>query len=158
MKFLEEITATAGQLVKDLEHHMEKYPQIASEIVTVYIDDSYSITGSYVNNTSKDCHDNLIDFICFEHDWDKRDEGITVAKMLELLKTLDPDTGVLFDEGEETLGETDSGLRNLYPEPDENPQYDGIFICCDADGDSFDIFCRIEDEEINCLSGYYPKK
>ena len=38
MEFLEEINATVGQLVKDLEHHLEKYPQIASEVITSYSD------------------------------------------------------------------------------------------------------------------------
>ena len=38
MKFLEEINATVGQFVKDLEHHLEKYPQIASEVITSYSD------------------------------------------------------------------------------------------------------------------------
>lgn len=56
MKFLEEITATAGQLIKDLEQH--------------------------------------IDYVSFEHNWDKNDdEGIDAAKMLEVLKNLDPGAG-----------------------------------------------------------------
>ena len=57
------------------------------------------------------------------------DEGKKAAKMLEVLKNLDPGAGVLYDEGEETLGETDSGLRNLYPETDENAEHEGTFIC-----------------------------
>ena len=157
MKFLEEITATAGQLVKDLEHHMEKYPQIASEIVTVYIDDPFPITGFFINESSQDCHGNHIDFVCFESDWDQKKEGITVGKMLEVLRNVDPGTGVLFDEGEETLGETDSGLRNLYPETDEDAEHEGTFICCYVEDDYVDIFIRPEDGEINCLSGKYTK-
>lgn len=157
MKFLEEITATAGQLVKDLEHHMEKYPQIASEIVTVYIDDPFPITGFFINESSQDCHGNHIDFVCFESDWDQKKEGITVGKMLEVLRNVDPGTGVLFDEGEETLGETDSGLRNLYPETDKNAEHDGTFICCYVEDDYVDLFLRPEDGEIKCLSGKYPK-
>lgn len=159
MKFLEEIAATAGQLVKDLEHHLEKYPQIASEVVTVYSDDSsHSITDFYVDETSMDCHGNLIDYVSFEHDWAKNDdEGITAARMLEVLKKLDPGAGVLFDEGEETLGETDSGLHNLYPETDEDAEHEGTFICCYVEDDYVDIFIRPEDGEINCLSGKYTK-
>ena len=159
MKFLEEITATAGQLIKDLEQHLEKYPQIASEVVTVYSDGlSHSITDFYVDETSMDCHGNLIDFVSFEHNWGKNDdEGINAAKMLEVLKNLDPGAGVLYDEGEETLGETDSGFRNLYPETDENAEHEGTFICCYVEDDYVDLFLGPKDGEIKCLSGKYPK-
>ena len=121
---------------------MEKYPQIASEVVTVYSDGlSHSITDFYVDETSMDCHGNLIDYVSFEHNWDKNDdEGINAAKMLEVLKNLDPGAGVLYDEGEETLGETDSGLRNLYPETDENAEHEGTFICCYVEDDYVDLF------------------
>lgn len=54
MKFLEEINATVGQFVKDLEHHLEKYPQIASEVITSYSDgDEDPITDvSKLNDSS----------------------------------------------------------------------------------------------------------
>ena len=82
-----------------MEQHLEKYPQIASEVVTVYSDGlSHSITDFYVDETSMDCHGNLIDFVSFEHNWGKNDdEGINAAKMLEVLKNLDPGAGVLYD-------------------------------------------------------------
>ena len=138
---------------------MEKYPQIASEVVTVYSDGlSHSITDFYVDETSMDCHGNLIDFVSFEHNWGKNDdEGINAAKMLEVLKNLDPGAGVLYDEGEETLGETDSGLRNLCPETDENAEHEGTFICCYVEDDYVDLFLGPKDGEIKCLSGKYPK-
>ena len=138
---------------------MEKYPQIAFEVVTVYFDgSSYSITDFYVDETSMDCHGNLIDFVSFEHNWGKNDdEGINAAKMLEVLKNLDPGAGVLYDEGEETLGETDSGFRNLYPETDENAEHEGTFICCYVEDDYVDLFLGPKDGEIKCLSGKYPK-
>ena len=138
---------------------MEKYPQIASEVVTVYSDgSSNSIRGFYVDETSMDCHGNLIDFVSFEHNWGKNDdEGINAAKMLEVLKNLDPGAGVLYDEGEETLGETDSGFRNLYPETDENAEHEGTFICCYVEDDYVDLFLGPKDGEIKCLSGKYPK-
>lgn len=159
MQFLEEITATAGQLVKDLEQHLEKYPQIASAVVTSYIDDTLPITDvSEVDDCSKDCHGNRIGYICFAYDWKKREQGITVAKMLEILKKLDPNTGVLYDEGDGALGETDSGLRNLYPETDEDAMDEGVFICCYVEDDYVDIYCRPDDEEISCLSGFFPKE
>ena len=138
---------------------MEKYPQIASEVVTVYSDgSSHSITDFYVDETSMDCHGNLIDFVSFEHNWGKNDdEGINAAKMLEVLKNLDPGAGVFYDEGEETLGETDSGFRNLYPETDENAEHEGTFICCYVEDDDVDLFLGPKDGEIKCLSGKYPK-
>ena len=138
---------------------MEKYPQIASEVVTVYSDGlSHSITDFYVDETSMDCHGNLIDFVSFEHNWGKNDdEGINAAKMLEVLKNLDPGAGVLYDEGEETLCETDSGFRNLYPETDENAEHEGTFICCYVEDDYVDLFLGPKDGEIKCLSGKYPK-
>ena len=138
---------------------MEKYPQIASEVVTVYSDgSSHSITDFYVDETSMDCHGNLIDFVSFEHNWGKNDdEGINAAKMLEVLKNLDHGAGVLYDEGEETLGETDSGFRNLYPETDENAEHEGTFICCYVEDDYVDLFLGPKDGEIKCLSGKYPK-
>lgn len=138
---------------------MEKYPQIASEVVTVYSDgSSHSITDFYVDETSMDCHGNLIDFVSFEHNWGKNDdEGIKAAKMLEVLKNLDPGAGVLYDEGEETLGETDSGFRNLYPETDENAEHEGTFICCYVEDDYVDLFLGPKDGEIKYLSGKYPK-
>lgn len=126
---------------------MEKYPQIASEVVTVYSDgSSHSITDFYVDETSMDCHGNLIDFVSFEHNWGKNDdEGINAAKMLEVLKNLDPGAGVLYDEGEETLGETDSVFRNLYPETDENAEHEGTFICCYVEDDYVDLFLGPKD-------------
>mgnify|MGYP003400446901 FL=1 len=138
---------------------MEKYPQIASEVVTVYSDgSSHSITDFYVDETSMDCHGNLIDFVSFEHNWGKNDdEGINAAKMLEVLKNLDPGAGVFYDEGEETLGETDSGFRNLYLETDENAEHEGTFICCYVEDDYVDLFLGPKDGEIKCLSGKYPK-
>ena len=142
-----------------MEQHLEKYPQIASEVVTVYSDgSSNSSRGFYVDETSMDCHGNLIDFVSFEHNWGKNDdEGINAAKMLEVLKNLDHGAGVLYDEGEETLGETDSGLRNLYPETDENAEHEGTFICCYVEDDYVDLFLGPKDGEIKCLSGKYPK-
>ena len=138
---------------------MEKYPQIASEVVTVYSDgSSHSITDFYVDETSMECHGSLIDFVSFEHNWGKNDdEGINAAKMLEVLKNVDHGAGVLYDEGEETLGETDSGLRNLYPETDENAEHEGTFICCYVEDDYVDLFLGPKDGEIKCLSGKYPK-
>lgn len=67
MKFLEEINATVGQFVKDLEHHLEKYPQIASEVITSYSDgDEDPITDvSKLNDSSHDCHGNHCEYICF---------------------------------------------------------------------------------------------
>lgn len=154
MKFLEEITATASQLIKDLEHHLEKYPQIASEVVTVYSNgSSHSITDFYVNQTSMDCHGNLIDYVSFEHNWDKNDdEGINAAKMLEVLKNLDPGAGVLYE-----ADSSDSCLHNLYPETDKDAEHEGTFICCYVEDDYVDLFLRPEDGEIKCLSGKYPK-
>ena len=65
--------------------------------------------------------------------------------------------GALFDAGEENLGETDSGLRNLYKETDEDAEHDAVFICCYVEDDYVEIFCRLEYVEINCRSGYFPK-
>lgn len=92
MTFLEEITATAGQIVKDLEHHLEKYPQTADEVITSYSDGkSLPITDiSSVDDASQDCHGNHCEYVCFEYDWEKEDQGITTSKMLEIFKSLDP--------------------------------------------------------------------
>ena len=97
MKFLEEINATVGQFVKDLEHHLEKYPQIASEVITSYSDgDEDPITDvSKLNDSSHDCHGNHCEYICFSYDWQKKESGITATKMLDILKNLDPNTGGL---------------------------------------------------------------
>lgn len=146
MQFREEIYATVGQLVKELEHHLEEHPQIVSEFL--YIDDDL-ISIIYIDHCSKDYQGNLIDYVGLEIAHDQK--GMTVGQLLDALKAIDANAVVLVDYGSEYNGETDSGLRNMVPD------VDGSFILCEENESGFCVSGISEYSEIDCLSGTFHK-
>lgn len=150
MRFNEKINATVGQLVNDLECHLEKYPHIASEIIYHHDGDDYPITVlPDICDRNHDYQGNYIEYVRLAFADDHDEEGITVAKMLEILKGIDANTGVLFETEPES--KFDSGLRNMLPEDD------GSFIQCYVDETFTSLYCWSDDEEIECLAGTYDK-
>lgn len=146
MQFREEIYATVGHLVKELEHHLEEHPQIVSEFL--YIDDDL-ISNLSIDHCSKDYQGNLIDYVGLKIAYDQK--GMTVGQLLDALKDIDANAVVLVDYGSEYNGETDSGLRNMAPDED------GSFILCEENESVFWVSGISEISEIDCLSGTFHK-